>query len=99
MRYNSKADRTYVTGMQRGHDNPECVVSHLYDGTFCDPGLPLCARGWTRMPFEYGYSIWRNNISKKGLCRVCVRRADAGLDGVTHPVGEKRDKTQQPPLC
>ena len=71
----------YLPGMFRG-DNGDDKVTHLYKGNFADPGLPMCKRGW-----QYGdsYSIFRNNISKRGICKVCLRRALKGLDGVDAP--------------
>lgn len=67
----------YITGLSRVAADPQ--VAHLYKGTFGDPGLPMCSRGWTR---GTSYSIWRGNEGPKGVCKVCLRRARAGLDGV-----------------
>ena len=67
----------YVTGQNRtSEDN---CVTHLYKGTFDDPGLPMCKHGWNRTE---GYSIWRGNIGRKGICKTCSKRAGQGLDGV-----------------
>lgn len=59
----------YITGQFRG-DGGENMVSHLYKGTFSDPGFPMCSRGWQRKWYykngkikDYEYSIFRNNIS------------------------------------
>ncbi len=67
----------YITGL--GRDYPHPPLAHLYRGDFQDPGLPMCARGWNR---GNEYSIWRGNQGKKGVCKVCLRRARQGLTGV-----------------
>lgn len=70
--------RHWISGMcrqGRGH----LKKTHLFDGTFSDPGLPMCRWAWNK----YGeYSIWRNNVSDKGICEICFRRAKKGLKGV-----------------
>lgn len=55
--------------------------SHLFKGTFKDPGLPMCGWGYSRYSIGY-YSIFRNDIGEKGICKICMRRAKKGLDGV-----------------
>ena len=70
----------YIPGMDRS-DRGNYKVTHLYKGTFSDPGLPMCINGWNRCKHT-DYSIWRNNISDKGICKVCLSRAQQGLDGV-----------------
>jgi hypothetical protein len=67
----------YIPGL--GRDVPHPRISHLYEGTFHDPGNPMCKRGWNR---EDGYSIWRGNIGKGGICKTCMKRAKLGLQGV-----------------
>jgi hypothetical protein len=67
----------YVPGL--GRDVPHPRVAHLYHGTFDDPGLPMCPRGWNRGD---SYSIWRNNVGSRGVCKRCLRRAKAGLPPV-----------------
>ena len=91
MRYYGKDNREYIPGMCRWSEKSDVqsLATHLYDGTFSDPGLPLCKYGWTRMPYEYGYSIFRGNVSKKGICKICRRRADKGLNGVIIPQMEE----------
>lgn len=76
----------YIPGVYRG-DGGENKVTHLYKGTFDDPGLPMCLNGWNGINHE-DYSIFRNNISKKGICKVCLRRANANFDGVVSPISE-----------
>ena len=56
-------------------------VSHLYKGDFSNPGYPMCKNGWNRDNGE-SYSIFRNNISKKGVCKVCLRRAKLNLNSI-----------------
>lgn len=70
--------REWISGMCR-QGNGKRKKSHLFDGTFRDPGLPMCSRGWNK----WGeYSIWRNNVSPMGICETCFKRAKAGLKGV-----------------
>lgn len=69
----------YIEGL--GRDYPHPNTSHLYKGTFSDLGLPMCKRGWNR-DWSTSYSIWRGNRGTKGLCKVCLRRAQQGLEGV-----------------
>jgi hypothetical protein len=69
----------YITGL--GRDYPHPKLAHVYKGTLADPGKPMCRRGWNRDNGQ-AYSIWRNNIGEKGICLICLRRAQKGLDGV-----------------
>jgi len=69
----------YITGLSREAGALERLVAHLYKGSFSDPGNPMCKRGWNR---GYGYSIWRNNVGRRGICKVCLRRAGKGLPSV-----------------
>lgn len=87
--YVNAAKREYVIGLTRRHPKGglagDYVVAHLFDGTFRDPGRPLCLNGYSRD--EDGkptgeWSIWRGNMGSKGVCKICERRAEAGLDGV-----------------
>lgn len=73
------ARRKYVYGLSR-EPNAERLVAHLYRGNFQKPGLPMCPRGWNR-DGGTAYSIWRGQ-SGRGLCEVCVRRAEKKLDPV-----------------
>jgi len=70
----------YVVGLVRD-TFPGKVVSHLYKGSFHDLGLPMCKRGWNR-DWGLSYSIWRGHEGAKGVCKICMRRALKGLDGV-----------------
>lgn len=70
----------YITGLPRD-ENAENKVAHLYEGDFGNVGNPMCRRGWNRRDGE-GYSIFRNNVGNKGICKVCIRRAKLGLKGV-----------------
>jgi len=71
----------YVTGLPRD-GNADQKVAHLYKGDFSNPGKPMCAKGWNRDDGT-AYSIFRNNVGDKGICKVCMRRALKGLDGVS----------------
>jgi len=56
------------------------------DGNYLimSPIEPLCQWGWNRFDGLYtwdrkkhkgnGYSIFRNNISKRGICKICERK-------------------------
>lgn len=68
-------------GYSLGRDFPHPKIAHLYEGTFAEPGDPMCARGWNRDNGQT-YSIWRNNIGERGICQICLRRAKKGLKGV-----------------
>jgi hypothetical protein len=78
----------YITGVLREHP---IKIAHLYRGTFQEPGLPMCQRGWNRR--EYGYSIWRN-LPYIPICKVCLRRAREGKDGV-----ENKHWKNSPKVC
>ncbi len=69
----------YIAGL--GRDYPHPNLAHLYKGTFADPGLPMCRRGWNRDGGQ-AYSIWRGNLGEGGVCRICLRRALEGKEGV-----------------
>jgi len=84
--YHNPEGRKYITGMAR--INGESRVSHLFDGNFSDPGKALCM--WAYDEYDE-YSIFRGNVSRKGICRICKRRADKGLEGVS-PKSWEEDK-------
>lgn len=71
----------FVVGLVRNPDT-RGSVSHLYKGTFSDPGLPMCRYGWNRGDY---YSIWRGNVGGRGICKICLKRAHEGLDGIECP--------------
>lgn len=72
----------YITGL--GRDVPAPRIAHLYKGDFAEPGDPMCRFGWNRDDGQ-SYSIWRGNVGRDGVCKVCMRRARAGLEGVAPP--------------
>jgi hypothetical protein len=85
----------YVSGVFRG-DGGNKMVTHLYQGTFGEPGHPMCSRGWQRKYYDeegrledWEYSIFRNNWTNKGLCKVCERRANAKLPPIKVPYCKK----------
>lgn len=87
-------EKNYISGVFRGTGG-EKMVAHLYDGTFEAPGNPMCSRGWQRKYFDkngklinWEYSIFRNNQSKAGLCKICEKRAAEGLPGISKPKGK-----------
>jgi hypothetical protein len=71
----------YIVGLVRDSGATNSRSGHLYKGTFDDPGLPMCSLGWNRGSH---YSIWRGQ-SGKGVCKICLRRAEAGLPPVEAP--------------
>lgn len=77
----------YITGLSREYKALERLVAHLYEGDFRSLGNPMCKRGWNRGD---GYSIWRNNVGEKGICKICLRRARLGLPSV-ELIEENRD--------
>lgn len=87
-------EKQYIEGMFRG-DNGSEIVSHLYYGTFSDPGFPMCSNGWNRKYFnkkgelvDWEYSIFRGNSSPKGCCQICQRRAAKKLPPIEKPVAK-----------
>lgn len=88
----------YITGVFRG-ENGQNMVTHLYRGTFTEPGFPMCSRGWQRKWYDengkledYEYSIFRNNVSNAGICSVCYKRALKGLAPIKKPARRKLRK-------
>lgn len=88
----------YVTGMFRG-DNGRNMVTHLYKGSFQDPGYPMRSRGWQRKWYDengkiedWEYSIFRGNVSDAGICTVCYRRAVAGLPPIDKPKPKRKKR-------
>src|SRR4030042_3787208 len=86
--YKDSIPEGYITGLARGSPNPQHdCVAHLYKGTFNNPGNPMCKYGWNKK--EYGYSIWRNNIGRKGICKICLRRVNEHRSSIRFPYKEK----------
>lgn len=88
--------KEYVTGVFRG-DNGNNMVTHLYQGTFSEPGNPMCSRGWHRKYFDkngklvdWEYSIFRNNVSNAGICQVCLKRANKELPAIEKPKSKRK---------
>jgi hypothetical protein len=78
--------KKYVVGQDR---NDDTIVSHLYRGTFAEPGQPMCLRGWNRSGGE-GYSIFRDAVTNNKVCRICMRRAKEGKE----PMPSRKRKTK-----
>lgn len=76
----------YIPGL--GRDYPHPKLAHLYKGTFSNPGLPMCRRGWNRGGGQ-SYSIWRNNVGVNGICKICLCRANEDKEGVLAKEMEK----------
>jgi hypothetical protein len=90
----------YVSGVFRGGGG-EKMVTHLYRGNMANPGFPMCSRGWQRKYFDkdeklidWDYSIFRNNWSEAGECRICRRRAEANLPAIETPKSKYDSRNQ-----
>lgn len=66
----------FILGLERSYNSENKHVSHIYQGTFSEPGAPMCPKGYNRG--TDGYSIWRNNIGL-GICRRCLKAAAQSL--------------------
>lgn len=86
--YKDQIPEGYISGLVRDPYDENNHVAHLYKGTIENPGDPMCRRGWNR---PYGYSIWRNVIGYKGLCKVCLRRAKENRDPIPYPYEEETE--------
>lgn len=91
-------EKEYVTGVFRGDDGDK-MVTHLYLGDFSNPGFPMCSRGWQRKFYDsegklkdYEYSIFRNNVSERGICKICLRRAESQLKPIEKPSNKRRSE-------
>lgn len=84
--YKGQIPEGYISGLVRDPIEQNNHVAHLYKGNFSDPGDPMCKRGWNRG--KYGYSIWRNVVGRKGICKICLRRALEGKEPISFPFGE-----------
>jgi hypothetical protein len=70
----------YIFGADRTPNSKHKV--HIYKGSFNNPGLPMCRKGWNRDNGE-SYSILRGRFDLgSGICKTCYKRATKGLDGI-----------------
>jgi len=69
----------YIIGLIREENAASRYVSHIYKGTFNDPGDPMCKKGWNRGSY---YSIWRNNLGKN-ICKVCLKNTLKEINNLT----------------
>jgi len=76
----------FIVGLSRRR--PGAKTSHLYKGTFSEPGQPMCKRGYESAG---DYSIWRGNVGENGICAVCLRRARLNLTPAPWP--EEKEET------
>lgn len=60
----------YVTGVDRS-DYPASLnkVTHVYKGSYGELEKSMCKNGMK----DGGFSIFRNNISYKGICKTCLK--------------------------
>lgn len=61
----------FITGMDRSVDYTEGLVAHIYRGTFDEPTEGLCAYSMDKDGY---FSIFRNNVGRKGVCRICLKK-------------------------
>lgn len=91
MSYKNKDWREYIPWVDR------CEwwlykTTHLYDWTFDEPWNPMCKYWYNRLDWLMmskeekwkwnSYSIFRNNVSNKWICKTCKKRADLWLNGI-----------------
>ena len=69
--YEDTIPEGYITGISREPKALERLVAHLYKGSFNNPEEPVCRRGYNRG--NDSYSIWRNCIGVKGICKICMK--------------------------
>ena len=81
----------YITGQNRIDSKRR---THLYKGTFDNPGLPMCRHGWNN-GWNNPYLIWRNNVGPMGICKTCMKRARNNAAGVQARIGS--EATRMPP--
>lgn len=65
-------------GRNEGEDKQH---SHLYALTEKGDYWPMCIYGWNRSDGE-SFSILRGHAGRKGLCKICQKRKDKGLDPI-----------------
>ena len=86
--YTSDIPKGFILGLSRRRvwrdrtGEVTYTVSHLYKGSFAKIGRPMCANGYEAAG---DISIWRGNMSPKGVCTVCLRRARARLKAAPWP--------------
>jgi hypothetical protein len=68
----------FITGMDRSKDDSHKLnkVAHIYRGSFYEPGDGMCKRSMGKDGY---YSIWRNNVGDKGICKICLRNVHKEL--------------------
>jgi hypothetical protein len=87
--------KKYRPAIERGsytNTDSERKVTHLYEIGEHEMDFlnPMCRRGWNRDNGQC-YSIFRGIVSAKGICKVCIKRAAKGLNGVEPPKWDKYD--------
>jgi hypothetical protein len=60
----------YIIGVDR-KSYRETLVSHIYKGSFENPEYGLCK--WSMDKYG-GFSIFRNIVGKKGICKLCLKK-------------------------
>jgi hypothetical protein len=70
----------YVEAIGR-NPGEEKQHSHLYGVNSKMEYLPMCIYGWNRSDGD-AFSIFRGHTGGRGLCKICEKRARAGLPPV-----------------
>jgi hypothetical protein len=71
----------YVEAIGR-NPGEELQHSHLYAVDEKNNYKPMCIYGWNRSDGQ-AFSIFRGHRGAKGLCKICEKRALAGLPPIT----------------
>ena len=79
--------RKFIEGLDRNEQH--AIRSHLYEVMEPYALVPMCEFGWNRSDGT-SFSIFRGNVSKRGTCRVCIRRRDSDLPSVSEPKGHPK---------
>lgn len=57
----------------------------------CSGYIPMCRFGWNRSDGA-SFSIFRGHSGRRGLCKTCFKRAEAGLPPVESKPGSRKTK-------
>jgi len=88
-----KGQGDYMRYIEAIGRNPgeECQHSHLYAVDSNHNYTPMCIYGWNRSNGDR-LSILRGNIGYRGLCKICQRRAQAGLPPIESKDAQHKTK-------
>jgi len=80
----------YVEAIGR-NPGEELQHSHLYAVDETHNYIPMCIYGWNRSDGKR-LSIFRGHSGAKGLCKICEKRANAGLSPVKSENAQHKTK-------